>query len=188
MEDYEYQIVKMKEYFRENFYLEVQNHNHISQIEHNKKVLRLSDKHNIKIIHANDSHYIYPYEAEYRTKFLKAKGISYPEEDGYILDYPDSDTIIDRYKEQGVLNEQQIKEALENTLIFDKCEELTIINKDIKLPSISDNPNKELKEIVYKEWDKLKDTIPNIKHKEYEDAIKYELDIIEKTIWKIILY
>ena len=181
MEDYEYQIVKMKEYFRENFYLEVQNHNHISQIEHNKKVLRLSDKHNIKIIHANDSHYIYPYEAEYRTKFLKAKGISYPEEDGYILDYPDSDTIIDRYKEQGVLNEQQIKEALENTLIFDKCEELTIINKDIKLPSISDNPNKELKEIVYKEWDKLKDTIPNIKHKEYEDAIKYELDIIEKT-------
>lgn len=35
--------------------------------------------------------------------FLKAKGINYPEEDNFILDYPDSDTIIKRYKEQGVL-------------------------------------------------------------------------------------
>ena len=181
MTDYEEQIIKMKDFFKDNLYLEVQNHNHINQKKHNEKVLNLSKKYGINIIHANDSHYIYPHEAEYRTKFLKAKGISYPEESGYILDYPDSDTIINRYKEQGVLSEDQILQALNNTLIFDKCEELTVINYDIKLPSISNNPKQELRDIVSKEWNELKKEIKTEKHKEYEDAIEYELDIIEKT-------
>lgn len=181
MADYEEQIIKMKNFFKDNLYLEVQNHNHINQKKHNEKVLNLSEKYGINIIHANDSHYIYPYEAEYRTKFLKAKGISYPEESGYILDYPDSDTIINRYKEQGILSDDQILQALNNTLVFDRCEELTVINHDIKLPSISNNPKQELRDIVSKEWNELKKEIKTEKHKEYEDAIEYELDIIEKT-------
>lgn len=181
MGDYEEQIIKMKDFFKDNLYLEVQSHNHINQKKHNEKVLHLSEIYGIEIIHANDSHYIYPHEAEYRTKFLKAKGISYPEESGYILDYPDANTIVSRYKEQGILSDKQISQALNNTLVFDKCEELTLINYDIKLPSISDNPKQELRDIVNKEWSELKKEINPKKYKEYEEAIEYELDIIEKT-------
>ncbi|MCC0642238.1 PHP domain-containing protein, partial [Clostridioides sp. ES-S-0049-03] len=90
LENREELIIKLKSHFKDNFFLEVQSHPHKTQALHNKDALELSNKYNIDIIHANDSHYIYPEESKYRTKFLKAKGINYPEEDGFILDYPNS--------------------------------------------------------------------------------------------------
>ena len=72
-------------------------------------------------------------------------------------------------------------EALNNTLIFDECEELSIINFDIKLPPVSENPNKELKQIINKEWNFQKQFIPKEKWNEYQKEIIYEMDIIEKT-------
>ena len=143
-------IQKMKNYFGNNFYLEVQAHNCDSQAKYNKMILEYSKKYNIKINHANDSHYISPEDSKYRDLFLKAKGLIYEEENDFILDYPTSEVIFDRYHKQGILNDEQIKEALNNTLIFDKCEELDI-NKEIKMPKIYDNPIKKLEEIIKKE-------------------------------------
>ena len=62
-----------------------------------------------------------------------------------------------------------------------KLKKLTLINDEIKLPKVSDNPNRELNEIIVKEWNKEKKNIPKEKHKEYLDAIKYEMKIIKDT-------
>ena len=147
-------ILKMKNYFKDNFYLEVQSHPCETQANYNKIVLYYHNKYNIPIIHANDSHYIFPEDAKYRNKFLQAKGLNYPEEDNFILDYPDSNTVIERYKQQGILNDNQIQEALQNTLIFDKAEKLDI-DKEIKLPQIFDNPLNRLKQILNDAWIKI---------------------------------
>lgn len=173
-------IIKMKEYFGDNFYLEVQNHNEDIQKNLNRKIICLSEKYNINIIHGNDSHYINPQDYIYRELFLKAKGIIYKEETNFILDYPNVETIIERYNKQNVLSEEQIKVAINNTLIFDECENI-VLDKEIKMPSISDNPNKELKDIINKRWVEIRDTIPKERWNEYLDAIKYEFNIIEKT-------
>lgn len=174
-------IVKMKEHFKGNLFLEVQNHNEEIQKTVNKRVIELSKKYNIKLIHANDSHYIYPEDSEYRDLFLKAKGILYEQEANFILDYPDYDTIVERYKIQGVLNENQIKEALESTLVFENVDCSDFINDEIKLPSISDNPNQELKNIINKAWIEDRKRIPKEEWPKYLDAIRYEVDIVEKT-------
>ena len=169
-------IIRMKEHFKDSFYLEVQNHNVDIQKEYNKRLLEYANKYNIQIIHANDSHYIKPEDAKYRDLFLKAKGITYEDESNFILDYPDYDTIIERYKKQGVLNDEQIKESLDNTLIFDNFEGV-FIDSEIKLPSISKDANKELREILNRELNK----IPKEEYNKYKEAVDYELDIIEKT-------
>ena len=174
-------ILKLKDYFKDNFYLEVQNHNVDSQKIANKKILEMHYKYNIPIIHANDSHYIYPEDSKKRNDFLVGKGINYEEENAFILDYPDSDTILKRYKIQGVLTDEEALESLNNTLIFDKAENYSLINDDIKLPSLSQNPNEELKEILRNAWKEERKNIPENEHKKYEDAIKYEIDIVEKT-------
>lgn len=191
-------IKEMKEYFGENLFLEVQDHNEDIQKEVNTTVLRLSQKYGIRIIHANDSHYIYPTEKkeyekvtinnkEYELKpadrdlFLNAKGIIYEEETNFILDYPEYDEIIKRYEIQGILNKNQIKEALDSTLVFESVDCSDYINDDIKLPSVSANPIEDLKQIINQSWKQDKDRIPKEKHKEYLDAIRYEVDIIEKT-------
>ena len=173
-------ILKMKNYFKDNFYLEVQAHPCQVQANYNKMILYYHNKYNIPIIHANDSHYIFPEEAKYRNMFLKAKGINYPEEDDFILDYPDSDTLIKRYKEQGILNDKQIQEALNNTLIFDKAEKLDI-NKEIKMPQIFDNPLKRLKKILNEEWIKERNDIPKKEWDKYLKAIREETKVVEDT-------
>ena len=174
-------VLELHSKFKDNFFVEVQNHNDPLQKEFNKLALKYNKEYGIKLIHANDSHYIYPEEAKYRDLFLKAKGITYEEESEFTLDYPDAKTIADRYIIQGVLNKDQIFEAINNTLVFDKAESLTIINDDVKLPSISKNPNYELKKIIAEKWSEEIKNIPPERIKEYTDAIKYEVDIIEKT-------
>lgn len=174
-------IKELKEHFGFNFFLEVQDHNSEKQKEVNRTVLKFSQKYDIKIIHANDSHYIYPEDAAYRNLFLRAKEIFYPEEDDFILDYPDSDEILKRYEIQGILNKNKAMEALENTLIFEGIDCSDYINDDIKLPSVSENPNEDLKQIINEAWKREKDKIPKERIKEYLEAIRYEFDIIEKT-------
>lgn len=174
-------IVKMKNYFGGHLFLEVQDHNEEIQKEVNKTVVRLSQKYNIRIIHANDSHYIYPEDAKYRDLFLKAKGIVYEQEANFILDYPDYDEIVKRYEIQGILNKNQINEALQSTNVFQEVDCSDYINDEIKLPSVSENPNAELKRIINESWTQDRERIPKEKWKEYLDAIRYEVDIIEKT-------
>lgn len=175
-------IIKMKEYFKNNFYLEIQNHNVESQKEYNKRLLEYSKKYNIPIIHANDSHYIYEKDNKYRDLFLKAKGITYGEEDSFILDYPNYETILKRYENQGILTREQAKTALDNTLIFDSLEGIEF-DYEVKMPYISDNPSKELGDIIKKEFEKeIKEKHINIKRKEeYIQAIKEEWKVIEET-------
>lgn len=171
---------KMKNYFKGNFYLEVQAHVQKNQIEYNKKILEYHKKFDIPLIHANDSHYIFQEDAQYRTLFLKGKGINYPEEDGFILDYPDDKTIIERYHKQGVLNDNEIQEALSNTLIFDKCEELKI-DKEIKMPHLFDNPTKQLKELLNNQWKIKREFISKELWNKYLNAIREETKVVENT-------
>ena len=172
-------LIPLHDHFGDNFYLEVQNHNEHVQIEHNKKLLEIRNKYNIQLIHANDSHYIKPDDAKYRDLFLQAKGIFYEDESNFILDYPDADTIIERYKTQGVLNEEQIIEALNNTLVFDNSEGIQL-DYEFKIPKVVEgDSNVVLRNIIKQAWKREIKKIPKDRVKEYQEAIYYETKIIE---------
>lgn len=179
-EGWEEEFLKpVKDHFGDNFFLEVQAHVDDKQKEYNKKILEAHRKYNIPLIHANDSHYIYENDDQYRELFLKAKGIVYEEEGGFILDYPDSDEIYKRYKQQGVLTEEEVTEALENTLVFDSSEGIHI-DKEFKIPKVTEgNSNKVLQKLINEGWAKERDNVPKERWKEYLEQIKYEYKIIE---------
>ena len=136
--------MELNDKFKGHFFLEVQDHDADIQKNFNKMALEYRELYNIPLIHANDSHYIYPEDKEYRDLFLKGKEMVYSDEGEFILDYPDAQTIVNRYIKQGVLNKEEIIEALENTLIFDEAEELTIINDDINSTSSKNIKAKQL--------------------------------------------
>ena len=172
-------------HFGKNFYLEVQNHPFDIQITHNRNMLMLKQHYNMQIIHANDSHYIYPEQAKDRVKFLKGKGINYGDEDSFVLDFPDYDTVVERYKKQGLLSDWQIKEAMDNTLIFDECEELHF-DKEIKMPTIYPNytqeeKDKELAKHLSDKWDKEKVNVDKSRWQEYQKGIAFEYKIVKDT-------
>ena len=181
------------QHFGNHFFLEVQSHVDKVQTNYNRKILEVHKKYGIGLIHANDSHYILPSDAKYRDLFLKAKGIFYEDESGFVLDYPDSDEIFNRYKEQGVLSEEEVKSALENTLIFDNAEPI-YTDKEFKIPNISGEIIKEelhnsqidtndsdnvLREIIKRAWSKEKGNVKAKRIPEYEKAIYYETNIIK---------
>ena len=172
-------------HFGNNFYLEVQNHPFDIQINHNRNMLMLKQHYNMQIIHANDSHYIYPEQAQDRIKFLNGKGMNYGDEDSFILDFPDYDTIVERYKKQGLLSDWQIQEALDNTLIFDECEEL-YFDKEIKMPTIypgytQEEKNHELAKHLSEKWEQEKEHVDKARWKEYQEGIAYEYKIVKDT-------
>lgn len=193
-DDWEEKFLKpVSKYFNNHFFLEVQSHVDEVQANYNKEILKIHKKYDIPLIHANDSHYIMPSDAKYRDLFLQAKGIFYEDESGFVLDYPDSDEIIKRYKEQGILSEEQAISALKNTLIFDGAESI-YTDKEFKIPNISpdiikkelhnenvdtDNSDNILRKIIKKAWNKEKKNIKAEKIPEYEKAIYYEMDIIK---------
>lgn len=175
-------------HFGSHFLIEVQSHNEEKQKELNRKALDIANRYNLRLIHANDSHYIYPEDSKYRDILLEGKGIKYEEETNFILDYPDYNTIVERYKIQGVLNENQIKEALDTTLIFDDINNL-LLDKEIKMPNIYPDLSPEerlekLKNIINENYKKIR-IEDNIKPEEnplYIKAIREEFDVIQGTM------
>ena len=175
------------EHFGQNFFLEVQNHQDEFQKEINRKCLQFSKQYGLKLIAANDSHYIYPEDSKDRLEFLKGKGINYGDEDTYVLDYPDYDTMFSRFQKQGILTDKEIEEAIDNTRIFETCEEI-YLDKEIKMPSayLNLNPDekiKELKKHINKKFAEIREEehIEGEQLKKYIEGIRQEMQIIIDT-------
>lgn len=174
-------------HFGNNVMLEVQTHLDPVQIEINKKAIYFSDEYGLSLIAANDSHYIDESGKQERLELLKGKHINYGSEDDFILDYPTAETMIERFKKQNVLSDDQINDAINNTLIFDNCEEIKL-DYSIKMPTIYPNltPNqrvKLLKQEINKRFKVIRkqENISDNDFKRYRDGIRYEMKIIEDT-------
>ena len=187
-EDHEELILKISKHFKKNFFLEVQYHHTETQVNLNKKIINLSNKHNINIIFGTDSHYIYPDQAQERDDYLLSKHIEYEDEEGWFLDYPSCEEAIKRFQKQGVLNKYQIEEAINNTNIFNDVEEYDSIVFDtkMKLPTLyphlaQDDKNKMLSDLIWLKWDEEKTNIPQNDWMMYRSEIEKELAIILET-------
>lgn len=180
-------FVPLVQHFGKNVFLEIQNHNDTNQIRINNICKHLSKQYDLELIAGNDSHYIYPEQAKDRLNFLKGKGINYGDEDSFILDFPDYDTMFSRFQKQGILSNEEITKAINNTLVFDDCEDIKI-DKSIKMPSIYPNlsADEKIGELKKHVLNKFKNIVKqeNIQGKELEDykrGIYSEMQVIEDT-------
>lgn len=182
-------FMPLYEHFGKNLFLEVQSHNHINQVNHNEKILGLQKKYGLELISANDSHYIYPTDASKRDLLLAGKHINYEDEGGFILDYPDTDTLVNRYRSQNVLNESQISRAIENTLIFDSFENIDI-NKEEKMPNIYQDLTEQerydkLEKLAWSNFYNIivpEDDISEQDLPKYKDKLKKCLQVVKDTM------
>lgn len=180
-------FLPLYKHFDENLMLEIQNHKTDSTRAYTERALKLHDKLGLRIIAANDSHAVDADGLERRRQLLLGKRISYGNEDTYILDYPDYDTMVTRFVEQGVATKDQAIEAINNTMIFKECEPL-YLDTEIKMPTIYPNltPEERVKELkrqvsvrfknVIKEDGITKEELPM-----YVEGLRKEMGIIEET-------
>lgn len=181
----EYFIPKAKAYFGDNFFLEVQPHWNIKQVEFNKKLVEYREKYNVPFILGVDTHYINEEDGELRSIYLKSRKIFYEKEDGFFMDYPDTKTVLERFNKQNVLDNDMLIEAFENTHIVRDFKDIDI-NDDIKMPSVYPEKTEEekvniLKQHINTAWKEDRKHIPKDRWKEYLEAIKFETSIVENT-------
>lgn len=187
--DYEEILLQLRDIFRDSLFLEVQPHYTEEQIKLNQVILKLAKKYSIQIIAGMDSHMITSSQSDERDQYLASRGIVYPDETGWFLDYPSRNEAMQRFLEQGVLTEIEAEMALDNTLVFENVEEYDSPIFDlgkIKLPTIypeltQEQKDRKLSDLIWSQWDKEKVNIPQEKHGLYMSEIQKELDIILET-------
>lgn len=185
----EYIIKSLHEHFKDNFMLEVQYHNTEKQKQWNSYLLEMSEKYNIELIVGLDSHFIYENDAQERDYVLAAKNIHYEDEEGWFMDYPDDETVMKRFLQQGVLTQNQIQRAMDNTdicLSFDDYDNVYVFSKDIKLPTLYMDLTKEEKDKKYSKLitKKFKDYMKNVppeRYNEYFKGVKKEVETYKDT-------
>lgn len=167
------------------FYLEVQPHHTQQQADLNRHILELSSQLNVPIIAGCDSHVIFESQMKDRDDLLESAHISYEDEQGWYLDMPTYDVLFSRFQQQGVLSDEQIKQAIDNTNILMDFEDI-ILDRSLKVPivkSLKDKTqqerNEEFERIVWDEWKQQKWDINEAKHDEYIKEINDAINEIE---------
>lgn len=178
-------------HFGDSLMLEVQCHNTVWQKEINSLCLDFHYSLGVPLIAGIDSHYIYPHQKEERKWLREESGVRMNDEDHEFADevyedYPDEQTLIERFRKQGVLTEDEIAEAIDNTnliLFFDDIE----FDQSRKLPTIypelsQDERNQKYLDLVWGAWNKYKKNVPQERWAEYEESfIREEADMVVST-------
>lgn len=179
-------IVKMlHKHFGTNFMLEIQNHNTEKQIVLNKRILKLSETLGIEMIVGLDSHYIYEEDSAQRDYVLAAKNVHYEDEDGWYMDYPDNETVMNRFLAQEIFTREQIQRAMDNTDICLSFEDI-VFNDDIKLPKAypdktQEETNKIYSKLVSKFFKEYMKNIPSDEYDKYFEGVKTEVNVYKNT-------
>lgn len=181
-EDAEEYWLKLANHFGDDFFVEMQYHNTDKQKDINKRALSFAKKYNLQIIAGLDSHYIKSANSIKRDQILKYKKVSYPDEEGWYMDYPDTKEVIRRFEEQGVLTEEEILLAIMNTNVFvNECEEI-IFDRHFKIPTIHKDKSYEERCKIYKHELNKAYKKEKLKSREKADGIRWEAkQIIESS-------
>lgn len=168
-----------------HFYLEVQAHDTPEQKELNRHIIQISEELLVPIIAGCDSHVITESQMLDRDELLKSGNIHYEDEDGWYMDYPTYDVLFERFKQQGVLTDGQIKAAINNTNVLFEFEDIKL-DRSLKVPVIKELRNKTQEErnhifeqILKDEWVLQKADINKDKLQQYYQEIKHDIGEIE---------
>ncbi len=173
-------LEKLYSIFKEDFYLELQRHPNVADVEiANKKLIELSKRFGIPVVATNDNHYIKKDDAEAHEILLcigTQTTIETPNRKMSMIDSPDF--YIKSAEEMEKLF-ADIPEAVENSVkIADQCNLELQLGKWI-LPVFDvpegETPDTYLRKIVY---ERIQEKYPEVTDK-IRERVDYELEIIK---------
>lgn len=101
------------------------------------------------------------------------------------MDFPTYDVLFSRFQQQGVLTDEQIKAAINQTNIIFDFEDI-ILDRSLKVPVVKslrdktqEERNKIFEKILQDEWRKQRDDINQDKLAQYQQEIQHDIKEIE---------
>lgn len=166
-------------------FLEVQAHNHPEQIEFNRRLAALSKKIGKPLIAGTDTHSSSRYKAECRAILLASKHKSYGDEDAFDLTYKTYDELVEMFRLQGALSQEDYLTAIENTnQLYDMTEEIEL-DTSIKYPILygsREADSQKFEETIERKFAEKLATgvIPESQRETFRTAIDEELRVFQK--------
>lgn len=170
---------------KDRVFLEVQPHLDKEQTEYNAYLVELAKKYDLKLIASNDIHALnQKYDKLRKIVQLGKSGLEklpYDNEDTFELWVKTRQEMFDLFKQQGVLTDKQINDALDLTVeIADMVEDFEI-DRSVKYPHLYADEEKEFQKRImegYKE--RGIDKLPKEQQQVYLKRIKYEYSVYKK--------
>lgn len=166
-------------------FLEVQAHHHPEQVAFNRRLANLSREIGTPLIAGTDTHSSTPYKAECRSALLSAKHKSYGDEDAFDLTYKTYDELVEMFKTQGTLSEEEYMGAISNTnLLYDMTEDIEL-DTSIKYPILYGSREADsqmfIETVERKFQEKLESgVIPREQEAAFRSAIDEEMRVFQK--------
>lgn len=166
-------------------FFEVQAHNHPEQIAFNKRLAKLAKQLGKPLIAGTDTHSSSKYKAECRAVLLSAKHKSYGDEDAFDLSYKTYEELVEMFRVQSALTEDEYMSAIENTnLLYDMTEDIDL-DTSIKYPILygsREADSQKFTETVERMFaEKLENgIIPENQEAAFRKAIDEELRVFQK--------
>ena len=155
-------------------FLEIQHHIDRIQIEYNKYLVKISEKHNIPLIAGTDTHALNKTHLMGREILQKSKDVKFENESKFDMTFKTYEELVECYKCQDSISEDKYLEAIENTnRMADMIEEFKL-DYSYKYPKLYDDSLGAFKQkIIQGIKNRGIDKYPNFQ--EYKDKINYEL-------------
>ncbi len=166
-------------------FLEVQAHHHPEQVEFNRRLVKLSRELGKPLIAGTDTHSSTPYKAECRAVLLSAKHKSYGDEDSFDLTYKTYDELVEMFRTQGALSEEEYMSAIGNTnRLYDLTEDIEL-DTSIKYPILYGSREADSRKFVETVEQKFKEkcesgVIPQEQIPAFRSAIDEEMRVFQK--------
>lgn len=166
-------------------FLEVQAHHHPDQVAFNKRLAKLSQEIGTPLIAGTDTHSSTPYKAECRAVLLSAKHKSYGDEDAFDLTYKTYDELVEMFRTQEALSEEDYMAAIENTnLLYEMTDDIDL-DTSIKYPILYGSREADSQMFVETVENKFREklesgVIPREQEEAFRTAINEEMRVFQK--------
>lgn len=124
---------------KDRCFLEVQHHNTQKQFEYNRYLANLSKETGIRLIAGTDTHCLNAEHELGRNALQRGKGVFFDDEVGWDLTWKTYDELIDAYKAQDALSEEEYMSAINNTNVMADMIEPFELDRSFKFPRIYEN-------------------------------------------------
>lgn len=166
---------------KERCFLEIQHHLVAEQMMYNQSLLELSVRYGIPLIAGTDTHALTEAHLRGRKKLQEGKGIHFPQEENWSLQFMTYDELCAQYKTQNAIPEKYWREALENTnRLADMCEAFEV-DSSIKYPNVIDDPVEALRNVVYEYAENHPHAIKRHGKEALYERLDMELDAFKQT-------
>ena len=134
---------------KDRCFLEVQHHNTQKQFEYNRYLANLSRETGLRLIAGTDTHCLNAEHELGRSALQRGKGVFFDDEVGWDLTWKTYDELVEAYRTQDALSEEEYMSAINNTNVMADMIETFELDRSFKYAKIYEDGEKVLREKLF---------------------------------------